>query len=220
MEQLLPYRHKSKIMEKLELLPFPDDVVWNGSIVYLDRDGVINIGSENYINSPSELIIMPGVAEALATLKLAGFRLCLVTNQSPVNRGLWGHDILEKIHDRMINELITQDSNAIFDLILYSPYTPMEKSISRKPEPGMLRSGNIIINSAELNILINPKFPYLEEDILFPEGDMSAMVGDRYVDYCAGTSHGIRSFIVNPSIGLPEVISRILDKNDKGDVMQ
>ena len=220
MKQLLPHRHKSKIMEKLELLPFPGDVTWNGSIIYLDRDGVINIGSEDYINSPEELIILPGVADSLVKLKLAGFRLCLVTNQSPINRGLWGHEILEKIHDKLIAELLNDDKNAFLDLILYSPYAPMENSIARKPEPGMLRSGNIIINSAELNIKIPLESSSLSPSILFSEGGMSAMVGDRYVDYLAGKSHGVRTFIVNPAIGLPQVISRILDKNDKGDVMQ
>ena len=46
MEKLLPYRHKSKISKKLNLTRFPNDIKWNGSIIYLDRDGVINKGSE------------------------------------------------------------------------------------------------------------------------------------------------------------------------------
>ena len=48
---------------------------------------------------------------------------------------------------------------------------------------------------------------------------MSAMVGDRLVDIQAGNAHGVRTFLVNPDLGLPQVIDRILDKNDKGDVL-
>ena len=69
MNQLLPYRHKANLFDKLQLSPFPKNRIWNGSIIYLDRDGVLNIGSENYINNPEELIILPGVADSIARLK-------------------------------------------------------------------------------------------------------------------------------------------------------
>jgi len=219
MGELLPHRHKSGIGEKLNLTKFPNDVSWNGSIIYLDRDGVINKGSENYINSREEFVLLPDVAESLARLREFGFRTCLVTNQSPINRGYWDHETLEGIHQKMIEELSNLNINAVIDLILYSPYSPEENSISRKPGAGMLRAGNIILNSSELGITLPLNFDSLDEDLLFEEGSMSAMVGDRYVDYQAGKSHGVRSFLVNPNRGLPDVINRILDKNDKGDVL-
>ena len=219
MEELLPYRHKSKISKKLNLTRLPNDIKWNGSIIYLDRDGVINKGSENYINSPEEFVLLPDVAESLAMIRKAGYRTCLVTNQSPINRGYWGHAVLEKIHEKMIDELINLNSDAVIDLILYSPYSPQENSISRKPGPGMLRAGNIILNCSELDKEIPLNFESLDESLLYEEGDMSAMVGDRYVDYEAGKSHGIRAFMVNPNLGLSDVIQRILDKNDKGDFL-
>ncbi len=219
MNQLLPYRHKSRLFQNLDLLPLPNNSSWNGSIIYLDRDGVLNIGSENYINSPEELVILPDVANSIAELKKSGFRLCLVTNQSPINRGYWGHDVLEKIHEKMIIELKNINKDAIIDLILYSPYAPFEHSISRKPNPGMLMAGNLIINYSEKGEEI-PGYEDLKSEYLFEEGELSAIVGDRLVDIQAGNSHGIRTFLVNPNIGLPQVIGRILDKTDKGDVLQ
>ena len=219
MNQLLPHRHKARLFDKLELWPFPNHIPWNGSIIYLDRDGVLNRGSENYINTPEELEILPDVANSVAKLKNSGFRLCLVTNQSPINRGLWSHDMLEKIHEKLILELKETNQNAELDLILYSPYSPFEESISRKPNPGMLMAGNIIINTSENN-KEHINHEELRTSSLFEEGDMSAMVGDRLVDIQAGNSHGIRTFLVNPNIGLPNVIDRILDKTDKGDVLQ
>ena len=83
----------------------------------------------------------------------------------------------------------------------------------------MLRAGNIILNCSELDKEIPLNFESLDESLLYEEGDMSAMVGDRYVDYEAGKSHGIRAFMVNPNLGLSDVIQRILDKNDKGDFL-
>ncbi len=219
MDQLLPYRHKSGIKKPLKLKKLPNNIQWNGAIIYLDRDGVINKGSEAYINSIDELEILPNVSNAIAKLKKKGYRICIVTNQSPINRGFWGHDTLEKIHEKLIEELLKTNKDAIIDLILYSPYAPNEESLARKPNSGMLRAGNIIINSAELNLELPEEFNIGSKKPLFDENKMSAIVGDRYVDYMAGIGHGIRAFIVNPNIGLPQVIDRLLDKTDKGDAL-
>ena len=218
MNQLLPYRHRANLFDKLQLSPFPENRIWNGSIIYLDRDGVLNIGSENYINNPEELIILPGVADSIARLKKNGFRICIVTNQSPINRGFWSHDMLESIHEKLIDELKIKNKQAVLDLILYSPYAPFEDSIARKPSSGMLMAGNLIINHSEREE--RPiDYNELSDHDLFDEGEMSAMVGDRLVDIQAGNAHGVRTFLVNPDLGLPQVIDRILDKNDKGDVL-
>ena len=218
MNQLLPYRHKANLFDKLQLSPFPKNRIWNGSIIYLDRDGVLNIGSENYINSPEELIILPGVADSIARLKKNGFRICIVTKQSPINRGFWSHEMLGSIHEKLIDELKIKNKHAVLDLILYSPYAPFEDSIARKPSSGMLMAGNLIINHSERGEL-PIDYNELDNHDLFDEGEMSAMVGDRLVDIQAGNAHGVRTFLVNPDLGLPQVIDRILDKNDKGDVL-
>ena len=49
---LIPRRDGAEIDSPLDLLPLPNGP-WNGKIAYLDRDGVLNVGSENYINSVS-----------------------------------------------------------------------------------------------------------------------------------------------------------------------
>ena len=66
------------------------DVDWNGAIAFLDRDGVLNYGSPNYINSPEELEIIPGAKEAIEDLRALGFKIAITTNQSAIMRGLWG----------------------------------------------------------------------------------------------------------------------------------
>ena len=64
------------------------DVEWNGAIAFIDRDGVLNYGSPNYINNPDELMIIPGSKEAIMSLRSLGYRIALVTNQSAIMRGL------------------------------------------------------------------------------------------------------------------------------------
>jgi len=249
-EMKLPFRHKSELFKQLDLHPFPNDIEWNGSIIYLDRDGVLNKGSENYINSPEELEILPGVANSIARLKESGFRICVVTNQSPINRGYWGHEMLEEIHEKLILELKNNNKNAHIDLILYSPYTPSEDSISRKPRTGMIIAGQIVITASEKfadapthfdepnpNLWARNYDEFINEDLepysffydAMGEGPMSALVGDRMVDYQAAERHNaplgksenrIRPFLVDGNIGLPQVIDRLLDKTDKGDVLQ
>ena len=43
---LQPFRHRSNLNSQITLPPLP--TTWRGKIAYLDRDGVINYGSENY----------------------------------------------------------------------------------------------------------------------------------------------------------------------------
>ena len=98
---LIPVRDGAESLDApLDLLPLPNGT-WNGKIAYLDRDGVLNVGSEDYINSPDELVVFPNTADAVAALRESGFRICVVTNQSPIGRGLWSHENLHNIHNKL-----------------------------------------------------------------------------------------------------------------------
>ena len=75
--------------------------------VLLDRDGVINCDSDEFIKSPEEWLPIAGSLEAIAMLNAHGYKVIVVTNQSGVARGLLDAAMLEKIHDkmhRMVNE--------------------------------------------------------------------------------------------------------------------
>ena len=181
---------------------------WKGKIAYLDRDGVLNKGSENYINSPEELVILPGVPDSIAALRESGFRICVVTNQSPIGRGIWTSENLNSIHDRMRELLLEENSNAHLDLILYSPYAPWDGAWARKPNPGMLEAGRQIISATENNINIKLKFDVEWKDR--PDESSSVMVGDRAVDMAAASNFGVRGLRCDPEIGLPNVMSDIL----------
>ena len=81
------------------------EVEWNGAIAFIDRDGVLNYGSPNYINSPEELRIIKGSKEAIIALRSLGYRIVIVTNQSAIMRGKWGEDTNKSIHSKLQKEV-------------------------------------------------------------------------------------------------------------------
>src|SRR3990167_3048175 len=105
-------------------------------LIILDRDGVINFDSPDYIKSPDELIPIPGSIEAIVKLTQAGFPIVVATNQSGVNRGLFSLKVLNDIHQKMISHIV--NAGGKIDGIYFCPHTPAENCDCRKPKPGML----------------------------------------------------------------------------------
>ena len=105
-------------------------------LVILDRDGVINFDSAQFIKSPEEWIPIPGSLEAIAMLNQAGFRVALATNQSGIERGLFDMATLNAIHDKM-HRALAQYGGRI-DALFYCPHTADSHCNCRKPKSGML----------------------------------------------------------------------------------
>lgn len=105
-------------------------------LVVLDRDGVINRDSPDYIKSPAEWQPLPGSLEAIARLNHAGWRVVVATNQSGIGRGLFDLDALFAIHDKMQRALA--DLGGRIDGIFYCPHAPDDDCECRKPAPGLL----------------------------------------------------------------------------------
>lgn len=106
-------------------------------LVILDRDGVINQDSAQFIKSPAEWSPIPGSLEAIARLNQAGYRVVLATNQSGIERGLFDMDTLNAIHDKMLRTLSTVGGR--IDAIYYCPHAADSGCACRKPKPGMFR---------------------------------------------------------------------------------
>ncbi|MCL2829554.1 MAG: D-glycero-beta-D-manno-heptose 1,7-bisphosphate 7-phosphatase [Betaproteobacteria bacterium] len=104
-------------------------------LVILDRDGVINFDSAQYIKSPSEWKPIPGSLAAIARLNRAGYHVAVATNQSGVGRGLFDMDTLNAIHEKMHKALT--DEGARIDAIFYCPHAADDKCDCRKPKAGM-----------------------------------------------------------------------------------
>ena len=106
-------------------------------LVILDRDGVINEDSPNFIKSVAEWQPVPGSLEAITLLCQAGFRVFVASNQSGIGRGLLDFDALFAIHDKMQRALA--ELGGRIDGIFYAPEHPSQASEMRKPAPGMLK---------------------------------------------------------------------------------
>lgn len=104
--------------------------------VFLDRDGVINHDSEAYIKSLDEFIPIEGSREAIAALSRAGWPVIVVTNQSALARGLIDRPSLERIHERLIED-VRRYGGTVTD-ILFCPHLPEDGCNCRKPNIGML----------------------------------------------------------------------------------
>ena len=106
-------------------------------LIVLDRDGVINRDSEQFIKSPDEWRPIPGSLEAIARLHHAGFRVVVATNQSGIGRGLFDMATLNAIHEKM-HKALAQAGGRI-DALFYCPHTADSDCECRKPKAGMLR---------------------------------------------------------------------------------
>lgn len=106
-------------------------------LVILDRDGVINHDSDQYIKSPEEWKPIPGSLEAIAKLCQGGYRVVVATNQSGVGRGLFEMDTLNAIHEKMHKAVV--QAGGRLDAIFFCPHTNEDKCACRKPKPGMLQ---------------------------------------------------------------------------------
>jgi D-glycero-D-manno-heptose 1,7-bisphosphate phosphatase len=105
-------------------------------LIVLDRDGVINHDSDDYIKSPDEWQPIDGSLEAIARLNHAGYTVAIASNQSGLARGYFDIEVLTAMHKKM-DELLAKIGGRI-DAVFYCPHGPDDACQCRKPKPGML----------------------------------------------------------------------------------
>ncbi len=105
-------------------------------LILLDRDGVINFDSADYIKRADEWIPIPGSIGAIARLKRGGWRVAVCTNQAGIGRGLLGEGDLAAIHRRLADALAAE--GVALDGLAHCPHHPDAGCECRKPRPGML----------------------------------------------------------------------------------
>jgi D-glycero-D-manno-heptose 1,7-bisphosphate phosphatase len=148
-------------------------------LIILDRDGVINEDSPNYIKHPGEWKTINGSVQAIVKLKQAGHRVCIATNQSGIARGYYTIETLDQIHQLLINEL--KKFNTEIDAIFYCPHTDEDLCLCRKPKPGMLLQAQKKFNIS---------------------GDNTVFIGDSYRDFQAAQAAQCKFILVATGNGL------------------
>ena len=104
-------------------------------LVILDRDGVINQDSDQFIKNTTEWKAIPGSLEGIAKLNHAGYRVVVASNQSGIGRGLLDMGALNAINDKMYR-VLAQVGGRI-DALFYCPHAAEANCDCRKPKPGM-----------------------------------------------------------------------------------
>jgi len=148
-------------------------------LIVLDRDGVINRDSKEFIKSPDEWIPLPGSLEAIAQLTRSGYRIVIATNQSGIGRKLFDHSMLEKIHAKMTRS-IESIGGSIAGMFI-CPHHPDDGCDCRKPLPGLFRQ--------------------ITEHFSVPPKQMIA-VGDSLRDLEAAQACGSKAVLVRTGNGL------------------
>jgi len=147
--------------------------------VFLDRDGVLIEDVDSLVRR-EDIRVLEGVAEALARLKAAGFKLVVVSNQTVVARGLLDEAAMLALH-RLVESAVVSAGGHLDDFF-FCPHHPKATvqfyraaCRCRKPQPGLLLRA-----ADELQLDLRASF----------------MVGDRVTDIVAGQRAGCRTVLV------------------------
>lgn len=147
-------------------------------LIILDRDGVINEDSDDYIKSPEEFIPLPGSLEAIARLHRAGYAIAVATNQSGIARGYFDIQTLNLMHEKFYQLLVAHGGE--IDGIFYCPHGPDDVCGCRKPKPGLLLD-------------IKARFNTVMQDV--------PVVGDSLRDLQAARAVGAKPILVRTGKG-------------------
>lgn len=106
-------------------------------LIILDRDGVINEDSDDYIKSADEWVPIPGSIEAIAALSKAGYTIAVATNQSGISRHLFDEFDLAAMHQKMC--AMVEEQGGEVSGVFFCPHGPDDGCECRKPGIGLLK---------------------------------------------------------------------------------
>lgn len=143
----------------------------------LDRDGTI-IVQKHYLSEPDEVELLSNAVTGLRHMRSLGLGLVVVTNQSPIGRGFFDEDQLQKVHNRL-DQLLAEHALSI-DKYYYCPNVPSDNAPCRKPNTGMLEQAAKDFNFAYADCFV---------------------VGDKGTDIEMGQNVGATTFLVTTGYG-------------------
>lgn len=147
-------------------------------LIVLDRDGVVNHDSDDYIKSIDEWVPIPGALKAIAKLHQAHYKIAIASNQSGVARGYFSIETLQSIHAKLQNLLMKLGGK--IDYIAYCTDHPNNPTPRRKPGAGMLQE--------------------ISEKLAIPLSQ-AIFIGDSYSDYQAAQNGGCDFALVRTGKG-------------------
>lgn len=177
-------------------------------LVILDRDGVINQDSDDYIKSAEEWMPICGSLEAIARLNHAGIQVVVASNQSGIGRGLFAPEDLNEMHAKLHRKLARLGGHV--DGIFFCPHTPQDRCECRKPAPGLLRSISLRFGLPLTSV------PFIGDS----KTDVDAAVAARAQPIMVRTGKGMRTQAKYPELlslpwfdDLAEAVDHLLEGN-------
>jgi histidinol-phosphate phosphatase family protein len=140
--------------------------------IFVDRDDTLMLDVK-YCDNPDRVQLMPGAAEGIKSLRNAGYKIVVITNQSGIGRGYFSLETLHKVNERLRSDL--RKAGADYDALYYCPHTPEDGCDCRKPKPGLFLKA-----AQELAIDLASSFA----------------IGDRDLDIKAGHAAGTKTVLV------------------------
>ena len=156
-------------------------------VVALDRDGVINFDSEDYILDSKDWRPIPGSLEAIKKAKQHGFFIAVVSNQSALSRKLIDPTSFHRINQKFLSNL--KDLGGDIDLFLVCPHTPEQNCSCRKPKSGLF---------------------YILKDLLNCDLKKLVFIGDRLSDAQAAQNVGAKSILVETGKAIEDTTINVL----------
>ncbi|MEA3335515.1 MAG: D-glycero-beta-D-manno-heptose 1,7-bisphosphate 7-phosphatase [Chloroflexota bacterium] len=151
--------------------------------VFLDRDGVINENRADYVRSWADVEFLPGVFPALERLAASDLAIVVITNQSPVGRGILTMEEMNAINDALVARIRSEGGR--IDAVYACPHRPEDDCTCRKPRPGMLLQA-----AKDMDIDLGASF----------------LVGDAVTDIEAGLRAGCRPVMVRTGRGESQLV--------------
>lgn len=162
-------------------------------LIVLDRDGVINHDSDDYIKSPEEWLPIEGSLEAISRLNHGGYTVVIASNQSGLARGYFDVEALTAMHKKL-DDMLAKIGGRI-DAVFYCPHGPDDACDCRKPKPGML-------------LAIGQRFNVSLKEVIF--------IGDSISDITAANNAHAQAMLVRTGKGMKA--EKILQSDNKSSV--
>ena len=159
--------------------------------IFLDRDGVINKNRDDYVKSTKELEIFSNIGKEILKLKMKGFLIIVITNQSVINREIITITELEEIHST-IQKFLMKSKTSI-DKFYFCPHRPDENCDCRKPKPGLILQA---INEFSIDV------------------SKSWMIGDSETDIQAGEKAGCKTIFLKKNDSFTNIL-KIIELEEK-----
>lgn len=169
--------------------------------ILLDRDGVINHDSDDFIKSPDEWHAIDNSLQAIARLHQAGYKVIIITNQSGVGRGLYSDADLTAIHLKMQQQV--EATGGKIEQIYYCPHLPDAQCSCRKPKAGML------LQFAKDYAVSLDKIYFVGDSLR----DLQAGIAAGAKPILVKTGNGEKTLATNPDLDLP-IFETLYDASD------